>query len=139
MKRTLAIIVAAVVGVALAAAIASAAPKSATVVIRHQTRGCHSWSVNGGAYKPTQSLTLARGGTVTFTNNDVMPHHVIKTSGPAVKFFGKATMGKIGASTKVVFSKAGTYRFTTKVGEDYMKGVKTIGEDNVLKLTVKVA
>ena len=57
----------------------------------------------------------------------------------AVKFVGKATMSKIGASTKVVFSKAGTYRFTTKVGEDYMKGVKTVGEDNVLKLTVKVA
>jgi plastocyanin len=139
MKRTLAIILAAITGVALAAAIASAAPKSATIVIRHQLRGCHSWSVNGGAYKPAQTVTLARGGTVTFTNNDVMPHKLIKTSGPAVKFVGKATMGKIGASTKVVFSKAGTYRFTTKVGEDYMKGVKTVGEDNVLKLTVKVA
>jgi len=139
MKRTLAIIVAGIVGVALAAAIASAAPKSATVVIRHQLRGCHSWSVNGGAYKPTQSLTLARGATVTFTNNDVMPHQLIKTSGPAVKFVGKPNMSKMGASTKVVFSKAGTYRFTTKAGEDYMKGVKTVGEDNVLKLTVKVA
>jgi len=139
MKRTLAIILAGIVGVALAAAIASAAPRSATIVIRHQLRGCHSWSVNGGAYKPAQRLTLARGGTVAFTNNDVMPHQLIKTSGPAVKFVGKATMSKIGASTKVVFSKAGTYRFTTKVGEDYMKGVKTVGEDNVLKLTVKVA
>lgn len=139
MKRTLTVIVAAIAGVALVAAIASAAPKSATVVIRHQLRGCHSWSVNGGPFKPTQSLTLARGGGVTVIDNDVMPHQLIKTSGPAVKFVGKAKMSKIGASTKIVFAKAGTYRFTTKVGEDYMKGVKTIGEDNVLKLTVKVA
>ena len=56
-----------------------------------------------------------------------------------MKFVGKAKMSKIGASTKIVLAKAGTYRFTTKVGEDYMKGVKTIGEDNVLKLTVKVS
>ncbi len=49
-------------------------------------------------------------------------------------------MSRMGASVKVVFSKAGTYRFTTKAGEDY-KGinVKTIGEDNVLHLTVTVS
>jgi hypothetical protein len=48
-------------------------------------------------------------------------------------------MARMGARTKVTFTKAGTYRFTTKVGEDYMKGVKTVGEDNVLKLTVVVS
>ena len=36
------------------------------------------------------------------------------------------------------FAKAGVYTFTTKAGEDYMKGIKTIGEDNVLKLKVTV-
>ena len=40
---------------------------------------------------------------------------------------------------KVTFSKAGVYKLTTKPGEDYMKGMKTIGEDNVLRLTVKVS
>jgi hypothetical protein len=44
----------------------------------------------------------------------------------------------MGASLKVVFKRAGVYRFTTKVGEDYMKGVKTIGEDSVLTLKVVV-
>jgi hypothetical protein len=28
--------------------------------------------------------------------------------------------------------------FTTKPGEDYMEGIKTVGDDNVLKLTVRV-
>jgi hypothetical protein len=42
------------------------------------------------------------------------------------------------ATLRVTFPKAGVYTFTTKVGEDYMSGVKTIGEDNVLRLTVVV-
>ena len=102
-------------------------------------RGCHAWSLNNGAYRAVLSVTLARGGTITFVDNDVMFHKLIKTSGPAVKFVGNPKMSKIGASMKAVFTKAGTYRFTTKAGEDYMAGVKTIGEDNILKLTVKVS
>jgi len=48
-------------------------------------------------------------------------------------------MTHMGASTKVVFSKAGVYRFTTRAGEDYMSGMKTVGEDNVLRLRVTVS
>jgi hypothetical protein len=143
MKRLLVLMLASLAGVGVSATLGSAAsakaPRTAKIVIRHQLRGCHSWSVNGGPYRAAQSLSLARGGTITVVDNDVMPHQLVKTSGPAVKFVGSAKLSKIGASTKVVFAKAGTYRFTTKVGEDYMKGVKTIGEDNVLRLTVKVA
>jgi plastocyanin len=142
MKRLLVLLAASIAAVSIVAALASAgtakSPSTAKVTIRHQLRGCHSWAVNGGAFKPTQSLTLARGGTITFVDDDVMPHQLVKTSGPAVKFIGSPKMSKMGSSTKAVFSKAGVYHFTTKAGEDYMKGIKTIGEDNVLKLTVKV-
>jgi hypothetical protein len=49
-------------------------------------------------------------------------------------------MRHMGATSVVRFSKAGVYRFTTKAGEDYKfaRGTKTIGEDNVLRLTVTV-
>jgi plastocyanin len=115
-------------------------PQSAKVLIQHRMHGCHAWSVNGGMMGVTRSTRLAIGGSVTFMDNDVMPHKLILTSGPAVKFVGKASMNHMGASVKVVFPKAGTYRFTTKFGEDY-KGVtlKTTGEDNVLHLTVTVS
>jgi plastocyanin len=135
-------------GLALVASLASGGsaataktPKSAKITIRHQMRGCHTWSVNGGAYRATLSTALARVGAITFVDNDVMPHKLVKTSGPAVHFVGKPAMNKMGASVKVVFSRPGVYRFTTKAGEDYpyMKGMKTIGEDNVLRLTVKVS
>lgn len=143
MKRLLVLLVAAVAGVGLVAAFASAAPakapKTAKVLIRHQMVGCHTWSINGGPFKAAQTMTLARGGTIAFVNDDVMPHRLVEKSGPAVKFVGKPNMNHMSAGVKIVLTKAGTYRFTTKAGEDYpgMK-METKGEDNVLRLTVKV-
>lgn len=140
MKRIVLAIVVFSVGVAALAApsVVAAAPKTAAVTIRHQTKGCHAWSVNGGAFAASQAVTLARGGSITFTNNDVMPHALIKLSGPAVHVGNAGAMNHMGARTTVSFARAGTYVFKTKAGEDYMAGVKTVGEDNVLRLTVKV-
>jgi hypothetical protein len=133
--------------------LAAAAPKAPGLVIRHQTHGCHTWSLNGGAFKASQTLSLTRNASLTITNNDVMPHKLVETSGPAVTItrlssgmgmgmkgtFPPAMMAHMGSRTKVTFSKPGVYKFTTKVGEDYMSGVKTVGEDNVLRLTVTVS
>jgi hypothetical protein len=49
-------------------------------------------------------------------------------------------MGHMSATATVVFRHAGVYKLKTKAGEDYpgMQGMKTIGEDNVLRLTVIV-
>ena len=115
-------------------------PQSIKVLIQHQMRGCHAWSVNRGAFRVSQLARVATGGSATFTDNDIMPHKLILTRGPAVKFVGNAAMNHMGASVKVVFTKAGTYRFTTRFGEDY-KGMdmKTVGEDNVLHLTITVS
>ena len=135
MRRLLAVPVAVAVLSIVAAASASS---TTTITIRHQVRGCHAWSVNGGPWAASQAVRLARNGTITIVDNDVMPHKLIQQSGPAVRFVGKPALSHMGASVEVVFWNAGTYRFTTKVGEDYMKGVKTVGEDNVLKLVVKV-
>ena len=74
-------IAAAAAVVSVSAALA-ATPPSAKIVITHQTKGCHSWALNGGAFKPNQQLALRRGGYVTIKNNDVMPHTLIQTAGP---------------------------------------------------------
>jgi len=48
-------------------------------------------------------------------------------------------MRHMSASVRVTFGKVGVYRFTTKPGDDYPgMAMKTIGEDNVLRLTVRV-
>jgi hypothetical protein len=154
MKRTvlLTALGAAVLAIALPA---TAAPGGASLVIRHQVRGCHSWSLNRGAWKATQHIRLAKGASLVVTNNDVMFHELIKTSGPAVVYklvktgmpmkgtvklpWAPGLMGRPGATLKVTFPKAGVYRLTTKFGEDYMPMGETVGEDNVLHAIVTVS
>ena len=127
-----------VASVALVGA-AVAAPKSATLTIRHQMKGCHSWAFTGGAWKTTQSITLARGAKLTVIDNDVMPHKLVQLSGPKVQLSTPA-MKHMAAHATVVFTKVGSYVLGTKPGEDYasMSGMKTIGEDNLLRLVVTV-
>lgn len=153
-KRTTPLLALLTLAGVLAAVAPAAASRQASLVIRHQTRGCHAWSLNGGPYMPHQTIVLSHGATVSVTNNDVMPHKLLEMSGPAVRYtrlsagmsgmmalkgtFPPAMLGRMGASTKISFTKPGVYRFTTKPGDDYMKGIKTVGPDNVLRLTVRV-
>jgi len=149
MKRLLIILAGLSVGVGLTAGVAmtgttntqqaAKAPVKSTITIRHQMHGCHAWSVKGGPYGAALRTTLARGGTITFLDNDVMSHKLVKTSGPAVRYRPGPAMRHMSASVRVTFGKAGIYKFTTKAGEDYPgMALKTIGEDNVLRLTVRV-
>ena len=146
MKRLLIITAGLAVGIAALASGGTAstspaakAPSSATIAIRHQTHGCHTWSLNNGAYRVVLTAHLARGGSITVTDSDVMPHKLVRTSGPAVHFRGAPSMRHMGASVKVVFPTAGVYSLRTKAGADYMPGMKTTGEDNVLRLIVRVS
>ena len=77
------------------------------------------------------------GTMLTFTNNDVMPHTLVQRSGPVVKM-RTPRMAKMAARTTIFLGMPGKYVFSTKAGEDYMSGIKTIGPDNVLKLVVIV-
>ena len=149
MKRLLIILAGLSVGIGLTAGVAmtgtaqprqaAKAPAKSTITMRHQMRGCHAWSVNGGPYRAALRTALARGGTITFLNNDVMPHKLVQTGGPAARYRGNPAMRHMSTSVRATFGKAGVYRFTTKPGEDYPgMALKTIGEDNVLRLTVKV-
>src|SRR5919197_3033382 len=54
-------------GVLAGSALASSPP---TLTIRHQLRGCHAWSFNGGAYKAALKIRLARGTALKVVDND---------------------------------------------------------------------
>jgi hypothetical protein len=151
MKRTiLALAAAGLLGLAASASAGS----NTTILIRHQTHGCHAWSLGvGKPYKPAQSLKLTRGSSITVVNNDVMAHQLYQTGGPRVtittvpsttmamshEFKGAGVMAHPGAAVKVVFARAGVYTFRTRFGEDYMKMPDTIGEENKLTLRVVVS
>jgi hypothetical protein len=55
------------------------------------------------------------------------------------EFKGMGVMAHPGASVRIVFSKPGTYKFTTRFGEDYMKMPDTVGADNTLTLKIVVS
>ena len=139
MKSIIGIAAPAVAATAIFASAASAQmPK--TVTIRHQMHGCHAWSYANGPYKASSSIRVARGTDLVFVDNDMMPHKLVQVAGPNAQLT-KPKMNHMSARAFVSLTKKGVYRFTTKAGEDYpsMKGMKTIGEDNVLRLTIKVS
>jgi plastocyanin len=118
---------------------AAPAGSAGTVTIRHQMRGCHSWSFNSGPFKPFLSVNVQAGTVMRFTNNDVMPHKLIQAAGPKMRLT-HSNMLKMGSSATVKLTQKGVYRFTTKAGEDYAwaRSMKTSGDDHVLQLTVRV-
>ncbi|MDX6436319.1 MAG: hypothetical protein QOK34_1153 [Gaiellaceae bacterium] len=126
---------------AAALAVASSAPagNSTAITIRHQMHGCHAWSINSGPFKAAQIITVRQGAVVKFTNNDVMPHKLVQTSGPQVRLI-HPNLSKMASVATVRFAHKGVYHFTTKPGEDYKwaGSMKTTGEDNVLRLTIRV-
>ena len=145
-----------VAALALSVSAFAATPKSATLLIHHQVRGCHAWSLNGGPFIVQQSFRLARNGSLTVTNNDLMVQELVKTSGPAVSMKivkpGSMTMGAkmqmgkdgpyamahMGAMLRVTFPSAGIYHFRLVDRGDYFPNIKTIGPDNKPTLTVTV-
>ncbi|MEA2156733.1 MAG: hypothetical protein QOE11_2873 [Solirubrobacteraceae bacterium] len=117
---------------------ASTLPASATVMIDHVTRGCHTLAVNGAAPgAPSATLHIAAGGLLHVQNNDVMPQRLVRVAGPHAQFTA-ASMSHMGARSSVTFPTAGTYSMTTTAGEDYASGIHTIGPDNTLRIKVIV-
>ena len=117
----------------------NAAPSAPVkVTIHHETQGCHAWAIDGQMPMASATVSLAVGGTLLVTDDDVMPHTLVQTGGPSAQMVGPA-MQHMGSAATVTFAKAGVYTFTTKAGEDYMTGIHTTGPDNTLKMTVTVA
>jgi plastocyanin len=118
---------------------ASAAP-SRTITITHVMRGCHAWDLGHGPMRATMTVTLKRGAAVKFVNNDVMPHRLVRTSGPKIRIKG-ANMNRMAASATATFPRPGVYRLKTVFGAFFPWAASMsskIGKMNVLHLTVRV-
>lgn len=138
---------------AFALPVAAAPAPSAAVVIRHELRGCHTWSLNGGPYRAALAVRVAPAGSVTITNNDPMVHRLIQQRGAPVRMRtlahdhmrmvgihrirGRGVMNHMGAAVRVTFPTRGVYRFTTEDLGDYFE-LKSAGEHNHLMLKVTV-
>jgi plastocyanin len=132
--------VAAALALALIAPAAASAAPPRTITITHVMRGCHAWDLGHGPMRPTMSITVKRGALVRFVNNDVMPHRLVRTSGPKVQIRG-TNMNRMAASATATFVTPGTYRFKTVFGAFFPWAASMsskIGKMYVLHLTVRV-
>jgi len=134
--RILAGLAVAAAGATVAASAAAAPARSASLTIRHQTKGCHTWSLNRGPYKVVQVVRLARGGTMTVTNNDVEVQELVQTAGPPARMI-TPVMSRIGATARVVFPRRGVYRFRNEEGKPLVPDLQVMGE-SILKVRVIV-
>jgi hypothetical protein len=109
------------------------------ITIRHQVRGCHTWSANSGPWRATLRLAVDRDRLIQMINNDVMPHRLVQTAGPRAVISG-ANMNRMGARAQLSFRRKGVYRFTTRAGDEYrgMMDMHTVGRDYTLRLVVSV-
>ena len=159
MKRAALILVLSALAAVFSISASAAAPKTASLQIKHVVRGCHSWSLNGGALRVNQIVKLASGDSLLVTNNDLMVQDLMQTSGPAVtmKLVRRSHMGKMhmtmpmegkpsphalshmGAQVKLTFSKPGRYHFNLIDRGDYFDNIKTVGPDHHPTLTVTVS
>jgi hypothetical protein len=97
------------------------------------------------------------GGSLTVTNDDLMVQELVKTNGPTVNMqlvkmggmnmgakmhmgmAGPYAMAHMGATVRLTFPRAGTYRFRLVDRGDYYTGIKTVGPDNKPTLSVVVS
>lgn len=83
-------------------------------------------SMQNIAFDP-ESVTVAKGGTVTWTNNESVGHDVTKTGGPGPDFRSgePGGMGQ-GDTYEQTFRKAGKVEYVCTVHQGTMKGTITV-------------
>ena len=74
-----------------------------------------------------KDLTVKPGETITFTNDEAVPHDVHKTSGPGEDFSSGDTGGmQQGDTFKVTLDKPGKYEYVCNVHAPGMAGTITV-------------
>jgi plastocyanin len=74
-----------------------------------------------------KELTVKAGETITFTNDEAVPHDVHKTSGPGADFSSGDTGGmQEGDTFKLTLDEAGKYEYVCKVHAPGMSGSITV-------------
>ena len=74
-----------------------------------------------------KDLTVKAGETITFTNNESVPHDVHKTSGPGDDFSSGDTGGmQEGDTFELTLDKPGKYEYVCKVHAPGMAGTITV-------------
>jgi hypothetical protein len=112
---------------------------SATIdlVISHVAAHCHVWTRAQATLGPVAKLKVRAGTRVRIRPDCPMDFDLAQTKGPKLALGGRIFAG---SSRTIVFRKAGVYRLkATNVQTPEERGLTTLGDPNVLVLTVVVS
>jgi hypothetical protein len=128
-----------ILAAALSAASSAAATQAPTIALSivHYVRGCHVWSAPSRVLGPTTVITVKPGTRLKIRVSCPMDFDVRQIAGPRLALGGARWY--TGATRALVFRKLGVYKLVAKnVQTSDEAGLETLGEDNVLRLTVRV-
>jgi hypothetical protein len=129
--------------VAAAVASSAAASRVVHVTIRHQTVGCHAWSIDNGPFRAALAVAVPARSAIEFTNDDLMVHRLVQVSGPRLALPPALVPGTFhhpgGGNATLVFTRPGTYVLRTVDTPAGPNEPPTTGPDNALRLTVHVS
>ena len=129
---------AALVAIVLSGSIGVAAAASPVVrlSIVHTLRGCHVW-VSNKVLGPSATITIRPGTRLVIRPSCPMDFDLTQVRGPRIALGGPRIVR--GSSRVLAFPKSGIYRLTVKnVQTSTDVGLQTLGQDNVLVLTIVV-
>lgn len=105
--------------------------------IVHVLRGCHVWALGPKQLGPTAAITVKPGTKLKLRVTCPMDFDLVQTAGPKVALGDRRFYA--GSTRVITFRKAGLYRFAAKnVQTSDEIGLETLGDDNALRLTVRV-
>jgi len=136
MRRSLPLLFAAV-AIAIAWAPSGSATATVRLTIAHVFSHCHVWRTATQLLAPSTKITVRAGTKVVIRSDCPMDFDFKQTKGPPLALGSARTYA--GTLRVIVFRKPGTYRLTaTNVETPEERGLVTLGEPNVLTLTVVV-
>jgi hypothetical protein len=105
--------------------------------IVHVVRGCHVWALGSRQLGPSGIVTVKPGTKLKLRITCPMDFDLVQLRGPKVALGG--TRFYAGTTRVVIFKKAGVYRFAARnVQTSDEVGLETLGDDNSLRLTIRV-
>jgi hypothetical protein len=105
--------------------------------IVHVLRGCHVWALSSKQLGPTATVTVKPGTKLKLRVNCPMDFDIVQVAGPRLALGDPRFY--TGSTRVIVFKKAGLYRFAAKnVQTSDEVGLETLGDDNGLRLTIRV-
>jgi hypothetical protein len=111
--------------------------RTVSMSIVHVVRGCHVWALGAKQLSAKTVVRVKPGTKLKLRITCPMDFDIVQVSGPKLRLGGARFY--TGSTRVIVFRKAGLYKFVAKnVQTSEEVGLQTLGEDNLLRLTIRV-